>query len=68
MPSPYVKPKLAQEYVGVPVEISTQARRVADELGIAASDVFREMLVAGRDEGLRRVRERAAEFAASDTA
>lgn len=68
MPSPYEKVKLAQEYVGVPIEISNQARRVADELGIAASVVLREMIIAGKDEGLRRIRERAEEFAASTAA
>lgn len=63
MPSQFDRPKLVQEYVGVPVAISEQARAVADEMGVPASEVLREMIIAGRTEGLRRLRDRAAEVA-----
>jgi hypothetical protein len=54
--------KLVQEYVGVPETIAEQARQLAAELGLSASEVLREMIVVGRIEAIRRLRARADEL------
>lgn len=52
--------RMIQEYVGVPPAISKEARELAAQYGVSASEVLREMIVAGRREGARRIRERGA--------